>query len=283
MSYTDYLNRKKINTPSIISTQIRLPDASSYTWRKKLGSTQIFNPTNHAITNVNDPGHSPNFHQKAVSSYKGTGFGGRVRDASTFTLSRSATSIGNDDFTRGRIQTVTTNASGKCLASTPASQIVNQNGNSNGSKAGLNMGYVTDCAAEFQPLTKSYFVDTHPDIKNNKVGYGRFPVRTGRGVVYPQNPILTTTTNTSGVAEGVSKAEVPHNLYSARPAKEDFLTAISGPQSGGGSYPGQRAAKTGGALRKILEVTGQHGFAGYAPTVPTRFVPPNNAPPHKTL
>jgi hypothetical protein len=47
-----------------------------------------------------------------------------------------------------------------------------------------------------------------------------------------------------------------------------------------GNYPGQRAPKVGGALRKIPEVSGSHGFAGYSPHVPTPFVPPNYAPAH---
>lgn len=287
MSYTDYLNRKKINTPSVIDTQMRLPDASSYTWRKKLESSRFFNPTDHVITNVQDPGHAPNFHQKQINKYKGTGFGGRVQDASTFTMTRGATAIGNDNFTGGRIQTVTINSSLQCLTLPPASQVVDEYGNSNGVRTGLNMGYVTDCTAAFQPLTKSYFVDTHPDIQTRKVGFGVVPTRNNVGVDYAQNAIAgnPSTTMTSGVkknADGslVPKDDVPFNSYSARPKKEDFLTGVLGDQVGGGKYPGQRAPKVGGALRKIPEVTGQHGFAGYSPHVPTRFVPPNNAPAH---
>jgi hypothetical protein len=35
MSYTEYLRRSQINTPKVIDTQMRLPDASSFTWRVK--------------------------------------------------------------------------------------------------------------------------------------------------------------------------------------------------------------------------------------------------------
>ena len=283
MSYTDYMNRKKINEPRVIDTQMRLPDASSYTWRKKLESTRIFRPTDHVITNVQDPGHAPNFHQKAVASYKGTGFGGRVHDASTYTLSRGASAIGHDNFIGGRIQTVVLNSSGKCLATTPASHIVGEQGNADGSVAGLNMGYVTTCAVAFRPLTKSYFVDVLSEIKTRKIGYGNVPVRNCVGTDYGQNEIMghPETTMTSGIkknADGslVPKDEVAHDLHSPRPVKTDFLTGVLGDQVGGG----HRASKVGGALRKIPEVRGQHGFAGYAPRVPTPFVPPSGAPAH---
>jgi hypothetical protein len=292
MSYTDYLKRLKVNSPVIIDRRMSMPDASSYTWRKKLETSRVFDPTTHVITNVFDPGHSPVFNRKQIVSYKGTGFGGRVQDASTYTLTKSATAIGRDVFTLEKIQTNPKNVDGECLVRTPASQIVGEQGNADGNKIGLNMGYVSDCTPIFRPLTKSHLVDTIPEIKTRKVGYGRIPTRTGQGSDYGQNPLVCSTTSTTGTQKsaadppgnefGIADAKdlIPANLHSPRPLKNDFFNNITGPQVGGGNMPGQRAPKVGGALRKIPNVQGQHGFAGYSPTVPTPFVPPANAPAH---
>jgi hypothetical protein len=252
MSYTDYLKRMVINSPKVIDTQMRLPDASSYTWRKKLESTRINRRTDHVINNSQDLGIAPRLFSPAVRGYPGTGFGGKVQDASSYTLSRGAHAIGRDTFRAAngtrRIHTVTTNTSGGCLASTPASQVVSQYGNSEGNRSGLNMGYIPQtyfnysagglitvdqvgqCTAQFRPLTKSHFVDTIPDVKFHKSGTAPQPVTTqtpgGRQDV--QNPIYCVTTNTSGVhkvgiadANGVGlqfpKAHTPFNSYSALP------------------------------------------------------------------
>jgi len=271
------MRRLKANSPQVIDIQMRMPDASSYTWRKKMEASSVFQPTNHVINNVFDPGHSPVLRSRAAQSFKGTGFGGRVQDASTYTMGVSATAVGRDNFTGPRIQTVTVRPDGTCLSTPPASQVVSEEGNFDGSTSGLNMGYKQTCA-EFNPLTKSYFVDTIPEIKTRKIGHGAVPVRNSIGVDYGQNEINCVTTSTSG-ADGV-KDNIPVNLHSTRPAKTPFMNSISGPQVGGGNYPGQRAPKVGGALSKIPEVSGSHGFAGYSPHVPTPFVPPNYAPAH---
>ena len=141
MSYTDYLNRMKINTPKVIDTQMRMPDASSFTWRTKLRATRVNRRTDHVINNSQDIP-APRLFSPSVQSFAGSGFGGRVQDASSYTLSLSATAIGNDNFTRGRIVTNTLSASGGCLTRPPASQVVSQSGNAEGSVAGLNMGYI---------------------------------------------------------------------------------------------------------------------------------------------
>lgn len=290
MSYTDYLKRKVINTPKVIDTQLRLPDASSYTWRKKLESTLINRRTDHVINNSQDLGIAPRLFSPAVRGYQGTGFGGRVQDASSFTLSRGANALVHDTFRAAdgsrRIQTVTLTSTGNCLTVPPASQVVSQWGNADGSLVGLNMGYIPQthfdygaggvtvdqvgqCTAQFRPLTKSYFVDTIPDVKFHKSGTAPQPVttQTAGGRQDVQNPIYCTTTNTSGVAKtdikdanGVGlqnpKADVPFNSYSAPPKNAigsgpnlvngAFITGIQGPQTGGGNFPGSRAPIVGG-------------------------------------
>ena len=285
MSYTDYLKRMKANSPVIIDPRMQLPDASSYTWRKKLEASHVSKPTEHVITNVFDPGHSPVLNKKRIMSYKGTGFGGRVQDASTYTLGLGAGSIGHDKFSGPKIQTVPESVDGGCLVRTPASQVVNQFGNADGVTVGLNMGYVSTCTPIFRPLTKSHFVDTIPEIKTRKLGRGRFPIRNAQGTDYGQNPLFCASTSTRGTEKredgtAIPKDEISSNLHSQRPKKTPFFDNISGPQTGGGHMPGQRAPKVGNALRKIPVVDGNHGFAGYAPHVPTPFVPPANAPAH---
>jgi hypothetical protein len=300
MSYTDYLKRMLINTPKVIDTQMTFSDASSYTWRKKLEATSVNRRTDHVINNSQDTP-APRLFSPMAQGFAGSGFGGRVQDASSFTLSRSATSIGRDDFTRGKIVSNTLNSSNKCLAQTPASQVVSESGNADGSSAGLNMGYtslnslpnqVGLCTQRFYPLTQSQFVDTIPDLKTRKIGSAPQPATEqslgGRQVV--QNPILCVTTNTAGDTKsstdvdgnGVGvvgpKVTVPFNLHSEpphNPEKAKFITGIQGPQTGGGDIPGSRAPKVGGVsvVRK-----GQITHRGWATPSRNPYPHPRVAP-----
>ena len=278
MSYSEYLNRQKITSPKVIDTSMRLPDASSYTWRKKMASNIASNPSydrKHVINNVADPSLTPNFYTKKP----GIGFsyaGGRVKDASDYTLGLGAASIGQDVF-GGKLYR---NVGSDCqLAHPPASQVVNQYGNVQGQTSGLNMGYVSTCTSGFQPQSKSYFVDTIPDIKLHKIGVSS-AVGPTQGT---QLPVTTCTdTNTHGVPKGQTKDEVSLNLHPAGPVKQDFLTAVSGPQiSANGKYG--RAPKVGGALRKILYSERHHGLASQPPPHYEGFHPPNSAPPQLLL
>ena len=281
MSYSEYLNRQKITSPKVIDTSMRLPDASSYTWRKKMASNiasgQSYN-RKHAINNVADPSVTPNFYTKEPI----TGFsyaGGRVKDASDYTLGLSAASIGQDRFDGGKIYRNVYGTSDCQLTYPPASQVVNQNGNIQGDTSGLNMGYVSTCTSEFQPQSKSYFVDTIPDIKLHKIGVSP-AVGPAKGT---QLPITTCTdTNTHGVPKGQTKDEVSLNLHPAGPIKQDFLTAILGPQvSQNGAYG--RAPKVGRALRNIPYVEKHHGLASQPVPHYEGFHPPNSAPPQLLL
>jgi len=279
MSYSEYLNRQKITSPKVIDTSMRLPDASSYTWRKKMASNIASNPSydrKHVINNVTDPSVTPNFYTKipvSGSSYAG----GRVKDASDYTLGLGAASIGQDRF-GGKIYQNMPGVSCQ-LAYPPASQVVNEYGNIEGDTSGLNMGYVSTCTSEFQPQSKSYFVDTIPDIKLHKIGVSS-AVGPTKGT---QLPVTTCTdTNTHGVPKGQTKDEVSLNLHPAGPPKQDFLTAVLGPQvSADGSYG--RAPKVGAALQKIPYSEKHHGLASQPTPYPSRFVPPNGAPPQLLL
>jgi len=332
MSYTDYLKRMMINSPKVIDTQMRMPDASSYTWRKKLQSTQINRRTDHVINNSQDTP-APRLFSPAVRGYPGSGFGGKVQDASSFTLSQGANAIERDTFRAGdgtrRVQTVTVNTQGECLTRTPASQVVSELGNGeyksyttieNSPLAGLNMGYmrqrsrsaelagqVGQCTSEFHPLTKSYFVDTIPDVKFHKSGTAPQPVETqtvgGRQNV--QNSIICPTTNTSGVgkvdimdATGIGlqypKAHTPFNSYSAPPnnahgsgpnrVHRAFVTSPTGPQVGGQTRGGVRADKVGGVSVVQKGVITHRGWGGQTRMpYPYPRVPPTGAPAQKKI
>jgi hypothetical protein len=309
MSYTDYLNRKKINTPQIIDTQMRLPDASSFTWRAKLAATSVLPASTHVINNSQDTP-APRLFSPKVMSYPGNGLGGKVQDASTFTLSRGARALGNDNFRLGRIQTVTKNSAGNCLTTTPASQVVNINGNAEGSNAGLNMGYrdhkvngavvsntVGVCTQQFLPLTESQFVDTIPDLKTRQIGTTLVQSTDGAhilGTQRVQNPVLCSTTTTgnvkgtskdsNGINLPIPKSEQPLNLHPPgpfNPERAKFITGIQGPQVGGANLPGGRADKVGGPVPRVTRVISHRGWGGRTRNpYPSQYIPPNNAPAH---
>jgi len=222
----------------------------------------VYRPTDHVITNVNDPNIVPDLRSKKPTVYAGTGFG-RVPDASTYTMTRSANSIGADVFTQTKlVQSI------GCILP-PASQAIGQLGNADGNTRGLNLGYVASCSghftpgralnvAEYRPLTKSHFVDTLPFIKNNYVRAGQ--------------PILCS--NTQGNWE--PKREIGRQ-FSPPPVKTDFLTAVLGPQVSADGSRG-RAPKVGAALSRPKYGEKHHGRAWGPRQVYGGFVSPTGAP-----
>jgi len=267
MSYADYLRTKQINQPKIIDKRMQMGDASTYIWRAKLAASTVRRPTDHVLIDQNDPFLVATGANKPMV-YKGTGQGGRVQDASLYTLSLGARSIGRDTFSVTK-QIVGGGAGNTCLASPAPSLIINENGNTDGKKIGLNMGAtLVKCPAVFNPLTKSHFVDTIPELQTNKVD-GSLP------------PGCTSTT-TKG--NWNPKAEVSSNLHSLRPPKTDFRTAVMGPQvSPDGSFG--RAPKVGGPVESYyLPITpGHHGSAKIPDRVPGKFKPTTGAPAQKKI
>ena len=318
MSYTDYLKRLTINTPKVIDQQMKFPDASSYTWRTKLAATSVNRRTDHIINNVQNPSRAPMLFQPQNNGFSGSGFGGKVPDASLFTLSRGARALGQDNFSTGKIVTNTVNTSGECLTQPPASQVVSEFGNADGSLSGLNMGYsrqmyvvqqpdsppstttvVVDqtgvCTSQFRPLTKSQFVDTIPDLKTRKIGSAPQPstTQTAGGIQVVQNTINCATTNTAGDTKtglldsnGVGRVAtkpVPRILHSEpphNPEKALFVTGVLGPQTGGGDYPGSRAPKVGGVTVQPKGTISHRGWGGRPrpSRYPEQRVPPRGAP-----
>jgi hypothetical protein len=276
-----------------------------------MAATHVNQRTMHVINNTIDPSLAPNLFQKQVVGYPGNGYGGKVQDASTYTLSLGSRALGQDNFSSGRIVTNVVNSSGDCLTRPPASQVVSEWGNADDNIAGLNMGYTRQmyvvsgpnspaligsvqqtgvCTSDFYPLTKSYFVDTIPDLKIRKIGtHSRDCGDGGRQVV--QDTIVCTTTNTSGVALNQLKADIPFNSYSALPNNSTgsgpnlvhgaFVTSRTGPQTGGGNTPGSRAAIVGGVTLLPKHSITHRGWANRTRSpYPHPFVPPRGAPAH---
>lgn len=267
MSYADYLRTKQINQPKIIDKRMHIGDASTYIWRAKLAASTVSRPTDHVITNESDPFLVSARENKPVV-YKGTGQGGKVQDASLYTLSLGARSIGRDTFSVTK-QIVGGGAGNTCLASPAPSLIINENGNTDGKKIGLNMGAtLVKCPAVFNPLTKSHFVDTIPDLQTHKVD----------GFLPPGCTSTTTTGNWS------NKSEVAPNLHPKGPPKTDFRTAIMGPQvSPNGAYG--RAPKVGGLVESyyLPNLPEHHGLAKGPDPVPSKFKPTTGAPAQKKI
>jgi hypothetical protein len=312
MSYSDYLRRQVINTPKVIDTQMRLPDASSFTWRTKLGATRENNRSVHVINNTFDPSSTP-YNRRQVQSFPGSGFGGKVPDASSHTLSLGARSIGQDNFSGGRIVTNTLNAVEGCLTRPPASQVVSEYGNAEGRIAGLNMGYTRQrrgsgdnfvdnigvCTAQFRPLTKSHFVDRIPDLKTRKIGTQSIDPGDSLGRQIVQNTIDCRITDTvvgksdvvdsNGINLPVEKHVIPYNSYSPSPkntvgspenlVNRGFITGIQGPQTGGGNTPGSRAPIVGGVSVKPKASINHRGQATHTGIrYPRPYIPPTGAP-----
>lgn len=267
MSYADYLRTKQINQPKVIEKRMHIGDASTYTWRTKLAVNTVRRPTDHVITNESDPFLVATGANKPTV-YKGTGQGGKVQDASLYTLSLGARSIGQDRFSVSK-QIVGGGVGNKCLASPAPSLIINQNGNTDGIKTGLNMGAtLVKCPAVFNPLTKSHFVDTIPELQTNKVD-GSLP------------PGCTSTTTKGNWS---NKSEVAPNLHPKGPPKTDFRTAVMGPQvSPNGAYG--RAPKVGGLVESyyLPNLPEHHGLAKGPDPVPSKFKPTTGAPAQKKI
>lgn len=290
MSMSDYLRRKQINAPKILDTQMKHVDVSAAVWRMKLAVSSVIGVGKHALNEVFDPsktGTSAKISQ--VQSFKGAAFGGRNQDVSNYVMTKGAASIGRDSFGQGKIQTSTiggANTGGPtlCLTTTPASQVVSERGNAetrtgvDADRTGLNMAYMRQrrsnglvvdnigmCNTRFTPQVESQFVDYLPSIKLGLGVQSREAWSGARGTNSgSQNPFggpgectsVFTRGNAkvSNAADGLVPKAVVVLGQPTRPYNADFArlqTAPSGPQVGGGNIPGSRAAKVGGAMRKI--------------------------------
>lgn len=309
MSMSDYLRRKQINAPVVENTQMRNPDVSSSIWRTKLAVSSVSGVGKHALNEVFDPSKTATSAKiSRVQSFNSSGFGGRNQDVSNCVITRASGAIKKNALGIGKTQTVTTNSSGGCLATTPASQVVNESGNAEGSNSGLNMGY-TLCkyglpnSKPFSPQTQTQFVDYLPSIKRG-LGVESREFWNGDQGTYSgsQNPLDANCSSvfTQGNAKvsHLSGGLVPKDVIVVgkpdRPFNPEFSvlqTCRTGPQVGTSNLPGTRATKVGAALRKIPTGINHRGpqpltgplFTPYRLNNGLRSVPAINNPPGQAV
>jgi len=262
MSYSDFLRTKQLNQAVIFDRRERLGDASNYIQRTKLGASWIQGSTDHVINNQNDPFiPNPSTSKKPIK-FKGSGAGGRVQDASLFTLTRGARAVGADLFSSTKtVQRVLVPCA---YRATPAPSLVvtqglnfdgNRGGDFDGTNfGGLNTGYQAPCSL-FRPQGNTQLVVRNPAL--DRVGVQAREAWNGAaGTHYgSQNPINCTTTLTQA---NHSVKLIPHGNLNSRPLKKDFRTSIMGLQvSADGSYG--RPGKLGGALERTKYIEKHHG------------------------
>lgn len=279
---SDYLRRKQINSPVVKDTQMRNPDVSSNIWRTRLAVSIVNGVGNHVLNEVFDPsktGTSARINQ--LQSFKSSGFGGRNQDVSNYVMTKAVTSIREDNFTGGKIQTSTNgealNAGNYCLTTTPASQVADEFGNAEHIYSGLNMAYMRQqrlditvdnigmCNTRFSPQTKSQFVDYLPSIKRGLGVQSRETWSGAEGTQYGTQmpfggPGECSTVFTQGNAKiseaagGLAPKEVTRIGKPDRPHNPEYAilqTVQTGPQVGTSNLNGTRATKVGAAMRKI--------------------------------
>ena len=251
MSYADYLRTQQINQPRIFDRRERLGDASNYIQRTKLGASHIQRQTDHVINNQSNPFVPNPSTAKMPISFSGSGAGGRVQDASTYTLTCGARAIGHDTFSSQKT------VQAFCVRATPApSLVINSNGNVDGISTGLNMGYAQPCSL-FRPLTASHLVVRSPELDRLGV-QSRESWNGAEGTQYgSQNPLSENCTSTMTIANFATKV-IPHGNAQSRPIRADFRTSVMGMQvSENGAFG--RPGKLGGALAKPRYVEKHHG------------------------
>lgn len=262
MSYADYLRTQQLNQPRIFDRRQRLGEASTFIERTKLGASWIQGSTNHVINNQSDPFlplaiNENKANRKMPIKYAGSGAGGRVQDASSYTLTRGASAIAHDSFSS------TKTVQAYCVRATPAASLVfaqglnadgNKGGDFNGTDfGGLNTGYQASCCTVFDPLRASQLVVRNPQLDRLGVE-SRESWNGAPGTHYgSQNPIECSMTTANHLVK-----QIPHGNRQSRPIRADFPTNVMGPQvSANGEYG--RPGKIGNARRRIGYIEKHHG------------------------
>jgi len=217
-----------------------LGDASTFIERTKLGASWIQGSTNHVINNQNNPFIPNPSTSKIPTKYSGSGAGGRVQDASMFTLTRGAAAVAADTFVPAKIVQEYCNR-----RATPApSLVINESGNIDGQTVGLNQGYQALPCPLFQPQGNTQLVVRNPALDR----LGVQSRESWNGAPGSQNPISTTCTTTMTTANHDVKL-IPHGNLNSRPVRPDFRTAVSGPQISQDGSLG-RPGKVGGLVAR---------------------------------
>jgi hypothetical protein len=260
MSYSDFLRTQQINRPRIFDRRIALGDASTYTQRTKLGASWIQGSTDHVINNATNTSYptavtNTQANRKMPIKYTGTGAGGRVPDASLFTLSQGARAIKQDVFSSEKI------VQAYCVRATPApSLVVNANGNTDGNRIGLNQGYQAPCSL-FRPQGNTQLVVRNPALDR----LGVTSRESWNGAAGTNYGVQNTFNCSSTLTEANHSVKlIPHGNLNSRPARPDFRTAISGPQTSEDGSLG-RPGKLGGVIARPKYIESHHGnpFIGH--------------------
>jgi hypothetical protein len=259
MSYADYLRTRQLNQAVIFDRRQRLGDASTFIERTKLGASWIQRPTDHVINNQSDPFlptavRVDQANRKKPTVYPGTGAGGRVQDASSYTLTRGARSISQDYFSSTK--TVQRESVPCAIRASPApSLVINGNGNFDGIRIGLNQGYQAPCPL-FQPQGNTQLVVRNPVL--DRIGVTSRETWDGApGSSYGvQNTTLPCTTTMTTANHAVKL--IPHGNRNSRPVRPDFRTAVSGPQISQDGSLG-RPGKVGGLVARPRYIEKHHG------------------------
>jgi len=265
MSYADYLRTRELNQPKIFDRRMALGDASNYIQRTKLGASWIQGSTNHVINNQSDPFiPNPSTSKMPIKSV-GSGAGGRVQDASLYTMTLGARSVAEDKNRFSSVKTFQTrpiNANGQCVWATPApSLVINQGVNFDGKQGGdfngtdyggLNTGYTQPCNL-FRPQGNTQLVVRNPEL--DRVGVQSREAWNGAlGTHYGgQNTILCSTTTSNHTVK-----VIPHGNLNSRPVKADFRTSVMGLQvSADGKFG--RPGKIGGLVARTKYIESHRG------------------------
>ncbi len=251
MSYSDFLRTRQLNQAVIIDRRERLGEASNYIQRTKLGASWIQGSTNHVINNQNNPFIPNPSTSKMPIKFTGSGAGGRVQDASMFTLTRGARAVGADTFSSTK--TVQRETVPCAIRASPApSLVVNAFGNFDGQTVGLNQGYQTPCTL-FRPQGNTQLVVRNPQL--DRLGVTSRETWDGAlGTNYGvQNPIDCSMTTANHDVK-----LIPHGNRNSRPEKADFRTAVTGPQVPENGEFG-RPGKLGGVIERPRYIEKHHG------------------------
>jgi hypothetical protein len=249
MSYTEYLRRKDAATTKVLSTQ-KPTDASMYITKVRMNSSTIFPVNGQQIGAVShtDLTNGPNY--QVMSYQKSTG--GRIKDASAFTAYRGSQGTGASGQPGPANAKVTLEPCYTITPTTPAQTA--------SSWVTRRLGCLQ---ANGQPHAAAT-VDKPKFVDNTIINLGDPGLCT---VPVPNHDI---------------KAEVPHNLYSARPVLPNKGNLEPGKEVG--AFGGNPRYKPGAALRRpqnyrIFKEDTNVGTTTTKP-VPTKYQIPANSPAH---
>jgi hypothetical protein len=250
MSYTEYLRRKDASTTKVVSTK-KPTDASMYIVKVRMAAAQDFASSGARVGVVNSGDYSTMAPLHQVLSYQKKS-GGRTPDASSFTTYRGGQAIGSEIRAGPQPAQITL---APCYTITPTDPA---------QSASDFVRKTLGCKESLGQPHSAATVDTPKFVDNTIRNLG--------------DPGLCTVP----VPNHGAKAEVPHNLYSARPVPSKKGNLEPGKDLG--AYGGNANYKPGAALRRpqnyhIFKKDTNAGTTSFRP-VPGPYQIPANTPAH---